>query len=1703
MNGLEFRTEDSYSLGSFEEVAVELPTYEKVNFEIIYDKGIFFINIDMDYEKLVAYMPIELCKENKQKIYTIESNSYQESLGYIIPDGWEETQLIDNQGKELILQTSSGTVELGRAKVPYILELNNLTKDGNVQFNFVKKGTQEEISINQLIEMGVVKVEIKSNSGSEAYDIYIDGSGVTSVNASVQNNTFNISNVEGGLYEVSVKNRNDNVIFSAELQAINQGVFNAILERNGESREYKLVFTESVKKLKEINNEKDFEIYIYDTETGNKILETKSNKAKDDKYIEIADKYSLFTYDNVTVYFYNKDTGLNKNITIPVPKLGDTSNLKGTVEYPGTVRIYTQDDKAVTIVNLVAILGYSETGDLKYSLTYKPGGVDILDSISDMSFFKKDKDFEFENVEFGLKVENITAESAYEIYNLIKNIYNYYKYINGPDTDKLYLKIESATDKETEIEIEKPDIQGNYPWFEAITGVSYEYFGEYVKKLEEILQEQGILTFLTEEDMTLEISESETYKNFVAPASGLYYIFEETETGVYSRTPYIQLNKDTTKEPPLRFGGKLIGAVKDGKPVGQYASYDMETGNIKWTYVESEANCYPLVAGAIYRCRNSEVPQNITWKFVRLDIAGKNSEYELVEICDETSDEGMNRASQHIEAGYDIVKEGFISYDKKSTSLFDQLEALLSKCVRGLANGLNYLVQMSLRAVGGEPIATTVDIDSILFNHYPDTSIDFFKKQKSVLGSENMEVEEPSKMIKMFKDAVNDWYNKFTAIAIAGYIVILLYIGVKILLGSTGKNKAQFKELLLAWGTGLILLFFFPYVIKYSIALNNSLVKMIEDSKSGALNITTTKSKIDMSGFTLPTVADEDDYGAVASQMDVIPFSDSDNSYMAEMARKAESSKKLVDAFVYLIMVIQFIMIVIMYYKRVFIIAFLIVLFPFVALAYAIDKIIDDKAQAFAVWCRELMINIFIQSIHALIYVFVMGAVYASGEYSGDWLLAIIGITFLFKGEQILKKIIGQEGTTVRNLKDTATRTVATITAAKTLTKNVADNYIGRDSHLGRAITAHRQYRTEKKIAKTMGVMAEPPKLMPIAPKGNTLDTFNANLAGNSEYNDLADAIQVVNNRNQVTDPKELGEALDKVLSNRNSKDPNIQNLMRGLNLSDDQLRALDKLQKGMVDNAIDAKKGDPKDYATQKQKIDADLDLKLQVIFPESREKREFMKRAMYYSLRDGNRERKHRKRALGRRDVTDEYTAAKNRRKSFYYPEKIKERSGIVNPFAETAKPTALSNSATKTKNRVLSYYQGEVGKKEEKFANSVAILKDFKNLNHATSKNVTKYTSKQVMEAANYLAEHEADSDNNKAIVSDVLGIEAEEIKAIVSEEVCRQYTDLSPKTHRYNFRKDEKRGVRKVEISEGTHMEKAIARKHIEESWHMAMDNIKKDDANVRNGVCSEESLNRVSVKEKLKMEREAGYGEDVLIDKIIQERDHENYNEIIMVEDFAREQLADLPKWSNETTYDGLTKKEHEEKAKNLKKKYVEELTRVGTTTTGIVLGAPIGAGLGIGIGDENSAVEEALRGASAGALLGDATAETVMGRETKKQKIKVFNPYTGEIDELDLKTQGVTADVKGKIDENEVLTVDDPRLNIGMLRYDLDIKLLEKKRQYERKQEVERRRAIYDEALRSSTPRIINSTQNPSRRLNIPNNTQNRNGLNGPNNRNS
>ena len=96
-------------------------------------------------------------------------------------------------------------------------------------------------------------------------------------------------------------------------------------------------------------------------------------------------------------------------------------------------------------------------------------------------------------------------------------------------------------------------------------------------------------------------------------------------------------------------------------------------------------------------------------------------------------------------------------------------------------------------------------------------------------------------------------------------------------------------------------------------------------------------------------------------------------------------------------------------------IALLIIIFPFTTISYLLDTIKGRRPEAFRLWCVEFFINVFTQSIHAIIYSIITSVCVNQvvKELKGgtmNWVIIIVAINFLFQGEKIIRKIMGVDG---------------------------------------------------------------------------------------------------------------------------------------------------------------------------------------------------------------------------------------------------------------------------------------------------------------------------------------------------------------------------------------------------------------------------------------------------------------------------------------------------------------------------------------------------------------------------------------------------------------------------------------------------------------------------------------------------------------------
>ena len=271
--------------------------------------------------------------------------------------------------------------------------------------------------------------------------------------------------------------------------------------------------------------------------------------------------------------------------------------------------------------------------------------------------------------------------------------------------------------------------------------------------------------------------------------------------------------------------------------------------------------------------------------------------------------------------------------DTNSSKLYGKLVSALTKVLLSLGDGVFHIMSRAI----GEPVT----IDKLVLNEVKKVSIDYWDDTDDGGGE---------KQIKAFmKPVVLKWYKVFYQIAIAVYMIILVYIGVRILLTvASPEKKAGYKEMFTSWVIGVTILFMFPYVMKYIVIINNAVVKMLDEKAGGTSSTTSQIAKMSFLDVAKKYGTSEfieyignPDTEIIALTRKAADCGDEETEIDPTGSKVKTKEGDIALALVYLVLLGQTLAILVMYYNRAFMIAFLITIFPLVAMTYAIDKIGD------------------------------------------------------------------------------------------------------------------------------------------------------------------------------------------------------------------------------------------------------------------------------------------------------------------------------------------------------------------------------------------------------------------------------------------------------------------------------------------------------------------------------------------------------------------------------------------------------------------------------------------------------------------------------------------------------------------------------------------------------------------------------------------
>lgn len=326
--------------------------------------------------------------------------------------------------------------------------------------------------------------------------------------------------------------------------------------------------------------------------------------------------------------------------------------------------------------------------------------------------------------------------------------------------------------------------------------------------------------------------------------------------------------------------------------------------------------------------------------------------------------------------------------------------------LRMLIYGFASVINLIVSGIAGS--GTDVNVETILFNQVDLTKIDFFNMSGSGQA-----------FVQSLRENVATWYYTMRNIAIVASLCVLIYIAIRMATSTIASDKAEYKRMFTDWCVGFVLIFVLHYIMLLTISANNLLVNIfyttLGNDASNNVSVLTTYTTAIGDKATKVIAAFTESFGAVI---------------------------------IYLILLCINLAFLIMYIKRLIVIAFLMIIAPLITVTYSIDRVKDGESQSLNVWLKEFIWTILIQPFHCLIYlVFVTISFSALQEQTlASSLLAIMCMLFIMQAEDIVKKIFGIQADNVGKMSGAMALAAGGLLAARRVTGQTAGAAVSKTS---------------------------------------------------------------------------------------------------------------------------------------------------------------------------------------------------------------------------------------------------------------------------------------------------------------------------------------------------------------------------------------------------------------------------------------------------------------------------------------------------------------------------------------------------------------------------------------------------------------------------------------------------------------------------------
>lgn len=267
------------------------------------------------------------------------------------------------------------------------------------------------------------------------------------------------------------------------------------------------------------------------------------------------------------------------------------------------------------------------------------------------------------------------------------------------------------------------------------------------------------------------------------------------------------------------------------------------------------------------------------------------------------------------------------------------------------------------------------------------------------------------------KPTISKWYYTLRTLAIVVMLLILVYIGIRIMTSSIASEKSKYKNMLTDWVVAMCLIFVMHYIMVFANNINEAIIEVFKSANKVGAQV----GVIGDEDGDIKSALEKDDVGKniVSENPDIFEgYTDGKGhinwptNYMGlirlEAAQNSDAGMLFIGyGMAFLVLWFYTIFFLFTYIRRLVYMAFLTIIAPMVAMTYPIDKINDGKAQAFDMWLKEYIFNLLLQPVHLLLYTILIYSACELAETNIIYTLVAIG--FMMPAEKLLRRFFGFE----------------------------------------------------------------------------------------------------------------------------------------------------------------------------------------------------------------------------------------------------------------------------------------------------------------------------------------------------------------------------------------------------------------------------------------------------------------------------------------------------------------------------------------------------------------------------------------------------------------------------------------------------------------------------------------------------------------------